>query len=116
LARDPTRRVVSRARAGAKEERAVADLSVHVEGQEYDLTVDAAGVPGVGEILGIEEVPGSWLRFRVVSRTFNFGASGTSVIVEADKVGAEPEMAPPTFQSLDDPDPGDERGTWREVQ
>lgn len=85
------------------------DLSVRAEGKEYPLKVDAAGVPGVGEVLGIEVERGVWREFSVVSRRFNFGTKVTTVIVEADKIG---DMAPPGVVPWDDDD-DDMGSTWK---
>ncbi len=72
----------------------MAKLSVSVEEKEYDLDIDSAGVPAVGEILGIEVEPGTWRDFKVLSRRFNFGAGGTTVIVQASETGnTEPRFA-----------------------
>jgi hypothetical protein len=78
----------------------MAKLSVWVrsdeEGQKYELNIDEAGAPSVGEVLGIEVKAGDWRDFKVVSRRYNFGVAGTIVIVEAEETGD----TPPSFEWL----------------
>jgi hypothetical protein len=62
--------------------------------QDYSRDIDAAGVPGVGEILRIE-VDGSPHELKVMSRRFDFSDPGTTVIVEAVDQG---DLATPMIE------------------